>query len=157
MEAFGMSKPSNRELRNLATRLESFEDAVNFGIATGELRQDLAVKDENGSFPVVSALGEERYTRLQERVDAIGGKANVFVIIGHSVTSMTATMLGGTMDDTDVNVIHDSDMTVAQFVDRVGTSSRAVVVPMQSSEGDSSSMVISQVNTREAINAGIPV
>ena len=64
-------------------RLDVLERQVNCGIALGVwdafLASPLAVRDGQGSYPVVAVLADEPAGMLIERVAAIGSAANVFV------------------------------------------------------------------------------
>lgn len=59
--------------------LASFGLSLDLAIADGMFDGSLTVRDGHGAHPVVAALAEERLHYLYERLDACGGRANVFV------------------------------------------------------------------------------
>lgn len=88
-------------------KLSVFEMAVNANIASGDLDSVLLVKDKEGSYPIVSALGEEPLSLLIERCRAIGGSANVFILDNHHVRYLFTSM--SPADDRSENVVDLSD------------------------------------------------
>lgn len=65
-----------------------FERIVNRKIADGDFDGIMRIVDEEGSFPVVTMLSEEPMSTLEEWVDAIGGRANVFIADGDRISYM---------------------------------------------------------------------
>ncbi|CAN5260591.1 hypothetical protein BH11ACT6_BH11ACT6_20700 [soil metagenome] len=62
------------------SRLDAFRREVNWQLACGALADvDLAVTSDAGEFPVIVALGEERWSTVLGRIRAVGGFANLFV------------------------------------------------------------------------------
>ena len=60
-------------------RLMECERIVDEKIADGDFDGIMKVVDEDGSFPVVAILSDESVSMLEEQVNAIGGRANVFI------------------------------------------------------------------------------
>ena len=60
-------------------RLLECERIVDEKIADGDFDGIMKVVDEDGSFPVVAILSDESVSMLEEQVNAIGGRANVFI------------------------------------------------------------------------------
>lgn len=74
-----LRKLQSVQLFDRAARLCVFQSTVSESISDGYLDNMLTVRDDNGDYPIVCALGEEPLGLLIERCDAIGGDANVFV------------------------------------------------------------------------------
>lgn len=67
-------------------RLLEFDRTVNEKIAAGDFDDLMTVVDDEGSFPVVTMLSDEPLSMLEERCRAIGGRANVFISDGDSIS-----------------------------------------------------------------------
>ncbi|OBG83293.1 hypothetical protein A5699_04660 [Mycobacterium sp. E802] len=62
------------------SRLDAFRREVNWQLACGALAEvDLEVTNDDGEFPVIVALSEERWSTVLGRIRAVGGYANLFV------------------------------------------------------------------------------
>lgn len=66
-------------VRGSIDRLMECERIVDEKIADGDFDGIMKVVDEDGSFPVVAILSDESVSMLEEQVNAIGGRANVFI------------------------------------------------------------------------------
>jgi hypothetical protein len=61
-------------------QLDAFRREVDFNLACGALAgAELPVTSDDGGFPVVVALDDERFSVLLGRLRAVGGFANLFV------------------------------------------------------------------------------
>ena len=76
-------------MADLSERLSTFRREVHMNLAFGALAdEELRVVDDQGEFPIVAALGEERLAVFLARVAKSGGYANVFVDLGDSVAML---------------------------------------------------------------------
>lgn len=76
------------DVQDLADRRSKCERIVNEKIADGDFDSIMKVVDEDGSFPVVTVLSDEPVSILEELVNAIGGRANVFIFDGDNISYM---------------------------------------------------------------------
>ena len=71
------------------TELEAFEQRVNEMLSTGELDSALSITDENGVAQVLPVLDSEPISHLVEGLEAVGGRANVFVHTSAGVVALS--------------------------------------------------------------------
>jgi hypothetical protein len=96
--------------------------------ALGKL--NMAVRDEDGDFPIVVALGHELLSAVLDRVDGIGGSANVFVqlsdgeLAGIEVRASVAAAPG---DGRENLGLIEQDVEIALLVAIAGSSENGIV------------------------------
>lgn len=89
-------------------KLSAFQMLINDNVAQGYLDDILQVKDENGGYPIVAALGEEPLSLLIERCQAIGGDANILVLTKDGTRYITSEK-----DDSESPAEEDIDLSDA--------------------------------------------
>lgn len=134
-----MSKElQNSQLMQLAMRyakLTAFQMSINGNIAEGYLDGLLKVQDDNGDYPIVTALGEEPLSLLIERCQAIGGNANIFVLADKGVRYITAQTDGpesveeDAVDLSDPEQWENGNADISVFVDLLLREKKPIKLP----------------------------
>ena len=150
-----MSRQSVREqfeaLVERRLELANFNIEVNANIAAGNVDDVLAVTDENGEYPIVTALGREPVSLLVERVSAIGGRANVFVKGMDRVSFITADRYGGKGNPADLSDIDEwesGSSDIDMFLNYLRTQRDGVIMPDRLPGNDEVSMSLSDKQVR---------
>lgn len=117
--------------------LDAFRSEVNVNLAYGALADFLLpVTGDDGSFPVVVALENERVSTMLGRIRAVGGFANLFVRgqVGNEVRVRFVSVVNDTCairDPDDRMVGSDApgpDATVGMFVDYLETQPNGIAL-----------------------------
>lgn len=131
--------------------LANFNIEVNANIAAGNVDDVLAVTDENGEYPVVTALGCEPLSLLVERVSAIGGRANVFVKGRDRVSFIAADRYegnGNPVDLSDTDEWESGSSDIDMFLDYLRMQHDGVIMPDRLPGNDEVSMSLSDKQVR---------
>ncbi len=135
-EVNGMSKQSAvAQLEALIKRrieLANFNIEVNENIAAGNVDGMLKVKDANGEYPIVVALGYEPLSLLVERISSIGGIANVFVKRKDCVSMIVAERPNGKGHPEDLSNIDEWESgasDIDMFLEYLRLRKDGVIVP----------------------------
>ncbi len=114
-------------------RLDAFRREVDWNLACGALAGvELPVTSDDGGFPVVVAMEDERFRVVLGRLRAVGGFANLFVKGDRRVR--TASVIGESCaipppDDKMVGAdAPDADATVGMFLDYLEHQPNGVAV-----------------------------
>jgi hypothetical protein len=115
------------------SRLDAFRREVNWNLACGVLADfDLPVTGDDGGFPVVVALEDERLSVVLGRLRAVGGFANLFVK-GDGKVRMASVIRAACAIGTPDDVLTGDDSpgataTVGIFLDYVERNPNGVTV-----------------------------
>jgi hypothetical protein len=115
------------------SRLDTFRSQVNWHLACGVLADvELPVTGDDGGFPVVVALDDERWSTVLGRLRAVGGFANLFVSTDGFVRTASVMDESCAIADADDYLIGDAgpgaDATVGMFLDYVASQPNGVIV-----------------------------
>jgi hypothetical protein len=114
------------------SRLDAFRRDVNWHLACGELADfDLPVTDDDGGFPVIVALEDERLSVVLGRLRAVGGFANLFVEGDRRVRMVSVIRTEcaiGTPDDVFDTDTPSATATVGMFLDYVERNPNGVAI-----------------------------
>ncbi|BDR53661.1 hypothetical protein KIM372_15680 [Bombiscardovia nodaiensis] len=141
-------------------KLQKFDALIGEYLALGDLDDALSVTDAGGGYPVVVALGEEPLYYLLERVDAIGGNANVFVNYKNHLEVLSTRRVdavpAGQVDMSDSDEWENGDASVGAFVYYLTQHSEGVCTPTKLTKGPVAimSMVAQTADAQAAINQG---
>lgn len=118
------------QLKNISIELAWFELEINENMANGYLDDVLKVTDEEGSYPIVPVLGKERLSLLVERVEAIGGDANVLVKEKNHVSYLIMGATDGTKSHSAaVKPWTGGNPLVSEFVKALKLMGGSVLIP----------------------------
>lgn len=112
-------------------KLAEFQDEVDYNIA-----QDfpLAIRDRNGEYPVVVALGSEPLSLLVERLNAEPEGANVFIkdADGHVsyLTYQRTNDSGKSLDMSDEGSWNSGDSQITLFLKLLSNHPEGVLIPL---------------------------
>lgn len=120
----------------MSDRLDRFRREVHTNLALGALAdQELQVVDDEGNFPIVVALEDERLAVLMRRVSNVGGYATAFVSRDASVQVLSFIDSSCSIDaDSAEDLVADDSRpgataTVGMFMDYLVLKPRGVKLP----------------------------
>lgn len=80
---------ANKAAEDKIDQLTKFENAIDETFASGYLDDTLTVTDEQGVAQVLPVLDSEPVSHLVEGLEAVGGRANVFVHTADGVVALS--------------------------------------------------------------------
>lgn len=80
---------ANKAAEDEIDQLTKFENAIDETLASGYLDDTLTVTDEQGVAQVLPVLDSEPVSHLVEGLEAVGGRANVFVHTADGVVALS--------------------------------------------------------------------
>ena len=114
------------------SKLDDFWGQVMKFVALTDVLQD-SPTDNNGEFPVVVALGEELLVTLQQRLNAVGGNATIFVRdekdgkpVVHVASAIDSDCALRSQNADQLTVPFDGEGTVSMFFDHLSNQSEGV-------------------------------
>lgn len=122
-----------KELVKRRAELSDFRMQVNDNLVNGDLDEFLTVRDSNGEYPVVIALGREPLALLVERVSAEDGMANIFIKGRNGVsfiTSQRCVELNNEIEDlSNLDEWYSGESDIDLFVDYLRMQKHGVIMP----------------------------
>lgn len=128
----------NSQLTQLTKRyakLSIFQMLIDEDIGEGYLDNLLKIQDDNGDYPIITALGVEPLSLLVERCQAIGGDANIFVLTHKGVRYITAHTDGPrsvdeiAVDLSDFEQWKNGNADISAFIDVLLREGKPVTLP----------------------------
>ena len=137
-----MKEQSQKQQKNQLEpqqRLQIFGAFVDLKIVDGVFDEYLEVTNDDGEYPVVTAIDSESLYFLNQRVTSMGGKANIFIDTGKGIDVIYAMDCSSPEQASGAEDLstgwENGDATVGAFLDYIAFRPQGVLIPSKLEKG----------------------